>query len=106
SRTEPIAYRDEDAFTRLRGIGDKFLTHDGAIHIRTDDSVVRVWGGVAGSALAERGAAGSALAERGAAGSGPAERGAAGSGPAERGAAGAAPAGGGPGEGNPRAPRH
>ena len=39
---EPIAYRDEDAFTQLRGIADKFLTHDRAIHIRTDDSVVRV----------------------------------------------------------------
>jgi hydrogenase maturation protein HypF len=52
---EPIAYRDEDAFIQLRGIADKFLTHDRAIHIRTDDSVVRVWGGVAGSELAERG---------------------------------------------------
>jgi hydrogenase maturation protein HypF len=52
---EPIAYRDEDAFTQLRRIADKFLTHDRAIHIRTDDSVVRVWGGVAGSELAERG---------------------------------------------------
>jgi hydrogenase maturation protein HypF len=55
SSDEPIAYRDEDAFTQLRGIADKFLTHDRAIHIRTDDSVVRVWGGVAGSELAERG---------------------------------------------------
>src|SRR6516165_4458937 len=52
---EPIAYRDEDAFTQLRGIADKFLTHDRAIHIRTDDSVVRVWGGAAGSELAQRG---------------------------------------------------
>jgi hydrogenase maturation protein HypF len=62
---EPIAYRDEDAFAQLRGIADKFLTHDRAIHIRTDDSVVRVWGGAAGSEPAERGAAGSALTERG-----------------------------------------
>ncbi|MBV9793817.1 MAG: carbamoyltransferase HypF [Actinobacteria bacterium] len=38
---EPIAYRDEDAYRRLSGIADVFLTHDRAIHIRTDDSVAR-----------------------------------------------------------------
>jgi hydrogenase maturation protein HypF len=38
---EPIAYRDADALDRLSHIADRFLLHDRAIHIRTDDSVVR-----------------------------------------------------------------
>ena len=38
----PIAYRDDDARERLGTIADAFLTHDRAIQIRTDDSVVRV----------------------------------------------------------------
>jgi hydrogenase maturation protein HypF len=42
---EPIAYLDADAFARLAGIADAFLSHDRAIHIRTDDSVIRMSGG-------------------------------------------------------------
>jgi hydrogenase maturation protein HypF len=42
---EPIAYRDADALARLRDIADAFLGHDRAIHIRTDDSVARVFHG-------------------------------------------------------------
>ncbi|MFB9840598.1 Kae1-like domain-containing protein, partial [Actinoallomurus acaciae] len=40
---EPIAHRDEDAFARLGAIAGAFLTHDRPIHVRTDDSVTRVF---------------------------------------------------------------
>jgi hydrogenase maturation protein HypF len=39
---EPICYTDEDASERLNKLADYFLFHDRRIHIRTDDSVVRV----------------------------------------------------------------
>jgi hydrogenase maturation protein HypF len=42
---EPIAYEDEDALERLKGIADVFLLHDRPIHVRCEDSVTRVIGG-------------------------------------------------------------
>lgn len=39
---EPIAYRDADAIERLGTIADAFLTHNRPIHVRVDDSVIRV----------------------------------------------------------------
>src|ERR687898_1588484 len=42
---EPIAYRDQEAFEQIGEIADYFLVHDRPIHMRTDDSVVRVAGG-------------------------------------------------------------
>ena len=38
----PICFDDSQAITRLGSIADRFLLHDRRIHMRTDDSVVRV----------------------------------------------------------------
>ncbi len=40
---EPIAYEDDDANQRLSPLADGFLLHNREIHMRTDDSVVRVF---------------------------------------------------------------
>ncbi|WP_432822901.1 carbamoyltransferase HypF, partial [Trichloromonas sp.] len=42
---EPIAFEDTEAQQRLGGIADCFLTHNRAIHTRTDDSIARVMAG-------------------------------------------------------------
>lgn len=52
---EPIAYRNDEAVDRLRGIADLFLVHDRDIVTRCDDSVVRV---IAGAPVALRRARG------------------------------------------------
>jgi hydrogenase maturation protein HypF len=42
---EPIAYKNEEALSRLSTIADCFLLHDREIHIRCDDSVARIYDG-------------------------------------------------------------
>ena len=42
---EPIAYKDQDAFSQLGKIADAFLTHNREIHMRVDDSVIRIVSG-------------------------------------------------------------
>jgi hydrogenase maturation protein HypF len=39
---EPIAYKDDDARERLASIADGILTHNRDIHMRCDDSVMRI----------------------------------------------------------------
>ncbi len=43
---EPITVKNDDALERLGGIADFFLFHDRDIHIRNDDSITRVMGGL------------------------------------------------------------
>jgi hydrogenase maturation protein HypF len=45
SSDEPIIFHDEDAMQKLSGIADVMLVHNRPIHIREDDSVVRVFQG-------------------------------------------------------------
>lgn len=42
---EPVAFEDNDALQRLGAIADFFLVHDRPIHMRSDDSVMRVFQG-------------------------------------------------------------
>ena len=42
---EPIAYKNEEAKSRLHNIADYFLVHNRDIHMRCDDSVTRVFEG-------------------------------------------------------------
>jgi hydrogenase maturation protein HypF len=42
---EPIAYKNEEACRRLSRIADSFLLHNRDIHMRCDDSVIRVFRG-------------------------------------------------------------
>jgi len=43
--SEPIVYENKEAFKRLKNIADFYCIHNRKIHIRTDDSVSRIWQG-------------------------------------------------------------
>ncbi|MGE5376318.1 MAG: carbamoyltransferase HypF, partial [Bacteroidota bacterium] len=45
---EPIATQDEDALLRLSPLADAFILHNREIHLRSDDSIVRVDPGMVG----------------------------------------------------------
>ncbi|MFB9964198.1 carbamoyltransferase HypF [Sinosporangium siamense] len=59
---EPIAFKDAEALNGLSSVADAFLTHDRPIHIRTDDSVVRIVAGRATPLRRSRGYAPEPLA--------------------------------------------
>ncbi|MBW2075645.1 MAG: carbamoyltransferase HypF [Deltaproteobacteria bacterium] len=52
---EPIAIDNEEAFERLGNIADYFLNHNRDIYLRSDDSIVRVMGGVSRQIRRSRG---------------------------------------------------
>ncbi len=54
---EPIVYEDEDAQARLAPLSDRVLTHNRLIHLRCDDSVVRVMHGTQSTLRRARGLA-------------------------------------------------
>ena len=43
--SEPIVHQDEQAFGRLKNIADFYCVHNREIHIRADDSVIKIWRG-------------------------------------------------------------
>lgn len=52
---EPLAYRNDEAVLRLKGIADSFLIHDRDIVVRADDSVMKLSGKATGFIRRSRG---------------------------------------------------